>query len=399
MGRGISPAFIFILLMGIVSLFADMAHEGARSVLGDYLGLLGASAATVGLVAGLGECLGYALRMFTGMLADRTHLYWPMTIGGYCVNMLAIPLLALVPEGGWPAAAGLVIAERIGKAVRQPAKNTLLSFAASREGVGRSFAIQEFLDQVGAFLGPVLLFAIMTGRGGMSGLDAYALCFACLGIPALMALVVLLAARRRFPDPSAFEPPAVRTSAARSCSRPFLLYLAASSLLAFAFVDFPLVKLHVSRAGFLDGAGLPLLYALAMLADACAALIFGWLYDRRGYRVLGPVALAGALFPVFIFWADSLWGVAVGACLWGMGMGAQESVMKAVVVSLSSREQRARQFGIFEACFGVSWFLGSWCLGWLYEVDLRVMALCSMGLQLLACALYLRLSFVARASR
>ena len=385
--------------MGIVSLFADMAHEGARSVLGDYLGLLGASAATVGLVAGLGECLGYALRMFTGMLADRTHLYWPMTIGGYCVNMLAIPLLALVPEGGWPAAAGLVIAERIGKAVRQPAKNTLLSFAASREGVGRSFAIQEFLDQVGAFLGPVLLFVIMTGRGGMSGLDAYALCFACLGIPALMALVVLLAARRRFPDPSAFEPPAVRTSAARSCSRPFLLYLAASSLLAFAFVDFPLVTLHVSRAGFLDGAGLPLLYALAMLVDACAALIFGWLYDRRGYRVLGPVALAGALFPVFIFWADSLWGVAVGACLWGMGMGAQESVMKAVVVSLSSREQRARQFGIFEACFGVSWFLGSWCLGWLYEVDLRVMALCSMGLQLLACALYLRLSFVARVSR
>lgn len=399
MGRGISPAFIFILLMGIVSLFADMAHEGARSVLGDYLGLLGASVATVGLVAGLGECLGYALRMFTGMLADRTHLYWPMTIGGYCVNMLAIPLLALVPEGGWPAAAGLVIAERIGKAVRQPAKNTLLSFAASREGVGRSFAIQEFLDQVGAFLGPVLLFAIMTGRGGMSGLDAYALCFACLGIPALMALVVLLAARRRFPDPSAFEPPAVRTSAARSCSRPFLLYLAASSLLAFAFVDFPLVTLHVSRAGLLDGAGLPLLYALAMLADACAALIFGWLYDRRGYRVLGPVALAGALFPVFIFWADSLWGVAVGACLWGMGMGAQESVMKAVVVSLSSREQRARHFGIFEACFGVSWFLGSWCLGWLYEVDLRVMALCSMGLQLLACALYLRLSFVARVSR
>lgn len=399
MGRGISPAFIFILLMGIVSLFADMAHEGARSVLGDYLGLLGASAATVGLVAGLGECLGYALRMFTGMLADRTHLYWPMTIGGYCVNMLAIPLLALVPEGGWPAAAGLIIAERIGKAVRQPAKNTLLSFAASREGVGRSFAIQEFLDQVGAFLGPVLLFVIMTGRGGMSRLDAYALCFACLGIPALMALVVLLAARRRFPDPSAFEPSSVRASAARGCSRPFLLYLAASSLLAFAFVDFPLVTLHVSRAGLLDGAGLPLLYALAMLADACAALIFGWLYDRRGYRVLGPVALAGALFPVFIFWADSLWGVVVGACLWGMGMGAQESVMKAVVVSLSSREQRARHFGIFEACFGVSWFLGSWCLGWLYEVDLRVMALCSMGLQLLACALYLRLSFVARVSR
>lgn len=399
MGRGISPAFIFILLMGIVSLFADMAHEGARSVLGDYLGLLGASAATVGLVAGLGECLGYALRMFTGMLADRTHLYWPMTIGGYCVNMLAIPLLALVPEGGWPAAAGLVIAERIGKAVRQPAKNTLLSFAASREGVGRSFAIQEFLDQVGAFLGPVLLFVIMTGRGGMSGLDAYALCFACLGIPALMALVVLLAARRRFPDPSAFEPPAVRTSAARSCSRPFLLYLAASSLLAFAFVDFPLVTLHVSRAGFLDGAGLPLLYALAMLVDACAALIFGWLYDRRGYRVLGPVALAGALFPVFIFWTDSLWGVAVGACLWGMGMGAQESVMKAVVVSLSSREQRARHFGIFEACFGVSWFLGSWCLGWLYEVDLRVMALCSTGLQWLACVLFLWLARVARADR
>lgn len=399
MGRGISPAFMFILLMGIVSLLADMAHEGARGVLGDYLSLLGASAATVGFVAGLGECMGYALRMFTGMLADRTRLYWPMTIGGYCANMLAIPLLALVPEGGWLAAAGLILAERIGKAVRQPAKNTLLSFAASREGVGRSFAIQEFLDQVGAFLGPVLLFAIMAGRGGTPGLDTYALCFACLGIPGLMALVVLLAARRRFPDPAAFEPPAVRTSAARRCSRSFLLYLAASSLLAFAFVDFPLVTLHVARTGILGGAELPLLYALAMLADACAALVFGWLYDRQGYRALVPAALVGALFPVFIFWTDSLWGVAVGACLWGMGMGAQESVMKAVVVSLSTREQRACRFGIFEACFGVSWFLGSWCLGWLYEADLRVMVLCSLMFQLLACALFLRLAIVAQARR
>ncbi len=147
--------------MGIVSLFSDMTHEGAASILGAYLSLAGASAAAIGFVSGLGEMIGYSLRLVTGWLTDRTKKYWPMTILGYVIDSMAIPALALVPRGGWIWACALIVLQRTGKAVKKPAKDTLLSFAATQTGAGKSFAIQEFLDQIGAFLGPVILFLVM----------------------------------------------------------------------------------------------------------------------------------------------------------------------------------------------------------------------------------------------
>lgn len=158
-------AMAFILLMGIVSLFSDMTHEGARSILGEYLNLAGASAATIGFVSGFGELCGYSLRLLSGFAADKTKKYWFFVIFGYALQVLAIPALALIPEYGWAAACGLVILERIGKAVKKPAKNTLVSFAASEVGVGKGFAFQEFLDQLGAFIGPVMLFLVASVKG------------------------------------------------------------------------------------------------------------------------------------------------------------------------------------------------------------------------------------------
>lgn len=158
-------AMAFIALMGIVSLFSDMTHEGARSVLGEYLNLAGASAATIGFVSGFGELCGYSLRLLFGFIADKTKKYWTLVIGGYALQVLAIPALALIPENGWMLACGLIILERIGKAVKKPAKNALVSFAASEVGTGKGFAYQEFLDQLGAFIGPVMLFFISLVQG------------------------------------------------------------------------------------------------------------------------------------------------------------------------------------------------------------------------------------------
>lgn len=158
-------AMAFIVLMGIVSLFSDMTHEGARSVLGEYLNLAGASAATIGFVSGFGELCGYSLRLLFGFIADKTKKYWTLVIGGYALQVLAIPALALIPENGWMLACGLIILERIGKAVKKPAKNALVSFAASEVGTGKGFAYQEFLDQLGAFIGPVMLFFISLVQG------------------------------------------------------------------------------------------------------------------------------------------------------------------------------------------------------------------------------------------
>lgn len=388
------PAFAFVVLMGLVSLFADMTYEGARSIYGAYLPLLGASATVLGFVTGFGEFVGYALRLVTGIIANKTKKYWGMTILGYGVNMVAIPFLALVPENGWMLACMLIILERTGKAIRQPAKNTLLSFAATQVGVGKAFAVQEFLDQFGAFLGPVILFAVLWFKGGGNTLAGYALCFGVLAVPAFVTMVVLFQARRRFPHPEHFEkeedqekPFTVRSS--------FILYMVAICCFALGFMDFPLITLHVAKLDILPASALPLLYAGAMIVDAFAALIFGWLFDRIHFKALLLSGLLAAFFAVFIFSVNSFWGIIIGIILWGIGMGAQESILKAAVVTLSPKESRSMSFGVFESCFGISWFLGSWFMGWLYDFHPVWLVVFSVGIQLLALPFYAAIHFKA----
>ena len=201
----LSGALAFITLMGIVSLFSDMTHEGARSILGEYLNLTGASAATIGFVSGVGELCGYSLRLLSGFVADKTKKYWTLIIAGYAMQVLAIPLLAFVPENGWMIACGLVIMERVGKAIKKPAKNTLVSFAASEVGTGKGFAYQEFLDQLGAFLGPVILFVISLVKGTGELFSTYRLCFLILGIPAVITIALVVLSKVKYPNPEVFE--------------------------------------------------------------------------------------------------------------------------------------------------------------------------------------------------
>ena len=162
--KRLSQAMIFLILFGVVSLFSDMTHEGASSIRGAYLSLMGASAGVIGFISGLGELIGYSMRYVFGKLTDKTKKYWPMVILGYILDVLAVPALALVGENGWVWACMLLVIQRMGKAIKKPAKDTIMSFAASQEGVGKSFGLQEMLDQIGAFLGPVLLCLVMLFR-------------------------------------------------------------------------------------------------------------------------------------------------------------------------------------------------------------------------------------------
>jgi MFS family permease len=376
-------AMAFIFLMGIVSMFGDMTHEGARSIFGGYLSLLGASAAAIGFITGFGELVGYSLRFITGMIADRTKKYWTMTILGYATNVIAIPCLALVPANGWVLAAFFIVLERMGKALRQPAKNTLLSFAASQNGLGKGFAIQEFMDQIGAFLGPVILFAVMAFREGTPLFNTYEICFAVLGIPALCCVAAVLLAKRQFPHPERFEPVTAQPQEFHF-PKPFWGYLVAISLFAFGFMDFPLITMHVARTGLLTDDLLPLLYAGAMLVDAVAALLFGWLYDTWGLKSLMISALLAFPFAFFIFTAQSPAMLYLGVVLWGIGMGAQESIFKSAVSSMIPAQARSTGFGIFETIFGVAWFAGSCLLGVLYDQSLTLMVVISCGMQFLA---------------
>lgn len=381
-----SGALAFITLMGIVSLFSDMTHEGARSILGEYLSLTGASGAAIGFVSGLGELLGYGLRIASGMIADRSKKYWTMVILGYTVQVMAIPALALVPDQGWIIACSLVVMERVGKAIKKPAKNTLVSFASAEVGQGMGFAWQEFLDQLGAFLGPVILFFISRVNTG-SSLHTCRVSFLFLGIPGIVTVLLVLLARHKYPHPEKFD----KTPDTREkfvFKKEFVFYMVAICLFAFGFIDFPLITLQGSRSGAFPLYSLSLLYALAMAVDAVAALFFGWLFDRAGLKSLMISTMLSALFPVLIFSTENPGLMTLGIVLWGIGMGAQESIMKAAVGKIIPRSMRSTGFGIFETGFGIAWFLGSWITGYLYDHNTGLMIGVSVAAQLVAVVFY-----------
>jgi hypothetical protein len=250
-----SSAVRFIVLLGVVSLFADMTYEGARSVTGPYLGLLGASAAVVGFVAGFGEFLGYALRLLSGYLTDRTGFYWPITILGYGVNLVAVPLLAVTDR--WELAVLLIVAERAGKAIRTPARDAMLSHAGSQTGLGFAFGLHGALDQTGAILGPMIVAAALYWKGG------YQNGFAILAIPAVFAMLVLFAARHSYPHPRDLDvaPPSLATG---HLPRQFWIYVAAAALIAAGYADFPLIAFHFGKTGLIAPVWIPLAYSLAM---------------------------------------------------------------------------------------------------------------------------------------
>ena len=398
--KRISQAMIFIILFGIVSLFSDMTHEGASSIRGAYMSLLGASAGAIGFVSGLGELIGYSMRYVFGKLTDKTKRYWLMTVAGYVLDVLAVPALALVGEHGWIAACGLLIIQRMGKAIKKPAKDTIMSFAAYQEGLGKSFGIQEVLDQIGAFLGPVLLYIVMLFKTEGSTFEIYSRCFAVLAVPGAITILLLLITKYKFPNPENFEPEEKRFTPFK-VKKEFIFYIAGISLFAFGFIDYSIIIMHVSKtytnisaqltetSSLVNSGTLPLLYAGAMLVDAVAALVFGLMYDKKGVKALAWSTVISAPFAILVFGTKSTSALLLGIALWGVGIGAQESILKAAVTKMVPKSSRATGYGVFECSFGVFWFLGSWLLGVLYDISIPAMITVSVVSQLAAIPLYI----------
>src|SRR5919198_1016396 len=225
-------ALQFVLIIGIANFFADFTYEGARGIVGPFLGSLGASAAIVGFVAGFGELLGYSLRSVSGYFADKSRRHWAFAFVGYAINMLAVPALALA--GRWPLAAGLVVSERVGRGIRKPTVEAMLSYAGKSIGAGWVFGLNEALDQAGATIGPLLMALILYLHGGFhTG-------FAVLLIPALLCLATLLAARLLHPRPHELEQGAEHTLARTNLSRAYWIYFVAGALIAAGLADFAL---------------------------------------------------------------------------------------------------------------------------------------------------------------
>lgn len=375
---GRPTAWRFVILISIVSLFGDMTYEGARSITGPYLATLGAGALTVALVAGLGELVGYSLRIFSGRLVDKTKAYWPITIWGYCLNLLAVPALALAT--GWEMASALIILERIGKAVRTPARDAMLSHAASETNRGWAFGVHEAMDQLGAFLGPALISAGLYVFAG-----AYRSAFALLLIPAIASLCTLFVTKANYPSPRDLEATHIKLDT-KGFDRRFWTYLAAACAIGAGYADFPLIAYHIKKTGLMSEQWVPATYAIAMATDALAALALGRLFDRKGVRVLAAVCVITACFPPLVF-LGGVKLVVIGMVLWGIGMGAQESVVRAAIAQMVPVYRRATAYGLFHASFGISWFLGSGAMGLLYDVSLGALVAFGTFMQLGAAVL------------
>lgn len=359
-----------------------MTYEAARSINGPFLEVLGANAFTVGLVAGFGELLGYGLRLLSGWIADRTRKYWLIVITGYTLNLFSVPLLALA--GYWQVAVILMILERVGKAVRSPSRDALLSFATQQTGRGWGYGLHEAMDQIGATIGPLLVSAALFYRQ-----EHYTFAYALLIIPAIIAIAILITSRYLYPFPEKLEVKKM-TLETGSLRKTYWVYLGAVVLVAAGYADFPLIAFHFKSKNLMADSYIPLMYALAMATDALSALVFGRWFDRRGIRVLIPAILLSLLFAPFVFMGNIPLTIA-GMALWGIGMGVQESVMKAQIAVLVPPERRGAAFGTFHAAYGLFWFGGSALMGYLYNVSLPVLVSFSVVTQLFSMLFLIRI--------
>lgn len=373
---GWSPAssLCFVLLFGVVNLFADMTYEGARSIIGIYMAQLGASAFATGAVAGFGEFLGYALRLVSGRWADRSRLYWPTTLVGYVVQMVAVPTLGLI--GSWPHAAVLILAERVGRATRTPPRDVMLAEAGERMGRGWAFGVNEALDQCGALIGPLAIAAILFWYR-----DAHP-AFFFLGLPAVVTLVLVFGLRAGFPTAGRGAPKTVAADD-RRYPRAFWWYLGAVSLVAFGFADYALIAYHFTKTQIVPHPWIPIFYAFAMGAGGLGSMALGRLFDRHGLIVLVPLTLITAVYAPLAFSGSFAFALG-GALLWGIGLGAHESVMQAAVAQMVPPQRLVSAYGFFGAAFGVAWFAGSAVMGALYDVSIPAVVAMAVVTQLVA---------------
>jgi len=390
----------FVVAMGFVSMLADVAYEGSRAITGPFLASLGVSAVAVGAITGVGEAIGFAGRLGSGPLADKTRAYWPLLIVGYAMTVVAVPFLGIT-KVVWIVAT-LIFIERAGKAVRRPAKDVILSHATSAIGRGRGFAVHEALDQFGAVLGPLAV------AGVFHLTHNYAPTFAMLAIPGFVVMVLLLRLRGRVRDPSTYEEdPSAGPAGSRSTSgaasarpplgRPFWWYLSFATVTTIGYSTFGVVGFHLVRSGLASPAEVAVIYAAAMVVDALAALAVGALFDRVGKRVLLAIPLLAAAIPPLAF-SRNLAPAITGVLIWGAVMGIQESVLRAAVADLIPSARRGTAYGIFAAAIGAAALVGGVLTGALYETSLPLLVAVVAGIQAGALVLYLVWSRGGRAA-
>jgi predicted MFS family arabinose efflux permease len=366
-----SPAFRFVLIMGAVNLFGDVTYEGGAALNGAFMGSLGASAAAISVTAGLGEFLGYSLRSVAGYVADRSKRYWLVTFVGYAINLFAVPAMALA--GSWEVAAVLVLAERMGRAIRKPTVEAMLSYTTGKHGRGWVYAVNTAMDELGATIGPLLMALVLLLNGDFR--TGYAL----LLVSSCLALLALITARVGFPLPARLEEGT--TAPARGFGPSYWLSMAAGSCFASGLMSYELIAFHLSETKLVETAWVPALLALATGCGVVASLVLGRLYDRSALSAIVAGIVLSALFSPLVF-SGKLYLTLIAMPLWGIGYATQDTLLKAIIASVLPEGRRNLAFGLYYTGYGLGWLTGSVVTGVLYDRSHIVLVAFVVAMQL-----------------
>ncbi len=403
--KSFPPAVIVIILFGMVSLLGDVIYESARGVNSQYLNLLGISAAKVGLVFGIGEFLGYFLRLIAGVLSDKSGKYWAFMFVGYGM-LIVVPLMGLTMN--WNVLVSLILLERIGKALRNPAKDTILSRVAENQvGVGFAFGLQEALDQIGAFAGP-LIFTMVFYFTGKNGIAQYQAGYKWLFIAVILLMIFLSYAHRRVKRDSLIPAVPKREFCAEHLKPIFWLYTAFTFFCTLGFVNFSTIGYHLKDKGLMSDGNITLLYAVAMIVDAVTALLVGRAYDRikaktriktGGLLVLMAIPFITLLLP-FLTLSNSIPLIVAGMAIFGIVMGTHETVMRSAIADITPCNKRGTSYGVFNTAYGLALFGASALMGWLYGLNrIGIIMAFACVTEIIAILLYFRMNRMVKASR
>jgi len=360
---GLRTAYVSILLLGIVSLMGDIVYEGSRGLIPDYLRFLGATAFIVGFVSGLGEFLGYAMRLASGFLVDVTRAYWFFMFLGYGL-IASIPLLGL--SNSWEAAALLVLLERLGKACRSPSRDTILAIVSEGVGTGKAFGVHEFLDQVGAVVGPLIVSSLMFYSS-----NDYKLTFSFLSIPFMMLFIVLIFTYWKIRFQVIAEPKKMPIKS-KVLGIPFYIYTLAVMLNTIGLIPASLILYRASAILQPEQQQwmVPLIYLLIQGIDAPVALLSGYLYDKFGIRILILPFIISVFPPIFTMLNADLTTLVIASIFFGAILGIQESTYRAAVTRFTPTSSRGTAYGIFNAAYGVGFIISGGIYGII--VDLQI---------------------------
>ncbi len=352
-------AYLAVLSMGIVSMLGDIAYESGRGIAPDYLRFLGASAFMVGAVSGAGEFIGYAMRLVSGPLADRSRAYWLFIFLGYGL-ILAVPLMGFTSSV--EVVMLLLLLERLGKALRSPSRDTVVSIVSKGMGSGKAFGLHEFIDQIGAVVGPAALGAVMFYTA-----NSYPAAFRSLLIPYVLMLAFLAYTYTRIGRRVDVEAKSAGTVDG-SLTAGFWLYCAAILLNTLGLI--PVALILYRGSSILQPSGqqwiVPLLYVVVQLIDAPMALASGILFDRLGVKVLA-VPFALSVLPAFLVTYGGLIDVVSACIVYGVVLGMQESIYRAAIADLVPMSKRGTAYGIFNTALGVGTLAGGVVFG--YFID------------------------------